>query len=216
MVQPEAPAPDFGRLAAEAQAATKPEALERLGADLGLSVDSLQRLGASWLSDRRAWGFPMRDAGGRILGVRLRLPSGRKLSIKGGREGLFVPSGLQTGGRLLICEGPTDAATLLDLGFSAVGRPSCNGGVRHIVDLVRRLAPSEAVIVADADRPGQLGADRLASKLAAYVPTLRVVQPPEGIKDARAWKAAGATPGDVTARIEAAELRRLSIQTRKA
>jgi hypothetical protein len=83
--------------------------------------------------------FPMKDSNGRIVGIRLRLPSGRKLAIKDGKEGLFYPGDLQPGGRLLAAEGPTDTAALLDLGFSAVGRPSCNGGIRHVLQLVRRL-----------------------------------------------------------------------------
>jgi len=211
MTDPKPEAVDFGELATKAQAATKPEVLERLGADLGLSVDSLERLGACWLPDRPAWGFPMRDAGNRIVGVRLRLPNGRKLAIKGGKEGLFYPGDIEPGGRLLVCEGATDCGALLDLGFQTIGRPSCSGGTRHVVELVRRLKPAELVVVADSDRPGQLGAERLASTLAAYVATVRTIQPPEGIKDARGWKRAGAMRGDVKAAIEAAPVRRLTV-----
>lgn len=189
------------------------ELLERLGVNLGLSAESLQRLGACWLPERRAWGFPMREANGRICGVRLRLPNGRKLAIKGGREGLFYPIDIEPGGRLLAAEGPTDTAALLDLGFSAVGRPSCSGGVRHVLQLVRRLEAAEAVVVADGDKPGRLGAERLTASLVAYVATVRTIRPPDGIKDARAWKAAGATHGDVQAAIEAAEPRWLAIRT---
>jgi len=206
---------DFDRLATEAQAATKPEALERLTDNLGLSADSLRRLGACWLPERRAWGFPMRGADGRIVGVRLRLPQGKKLSIRGGKEGLFYPVGTPPGGRLLVAEGPTDTAALLDLGFDAVGRPSCSGGTRHVVELAKRLRPTEVVVVADDDRPGRLGAERLASTVAAYVPTVRTIRPPNGLKDARAWKAAGATHGDVEAAIDAAEPRRLQVRTQR-
>lgn len=65
--------------------------LRELAQALGVSVESLQRLETVWLPARRAWGFPMRDDSGRIVGIRLRLLSGKKLSIKGGREGLFIP-----------------------------------------------------------------------------------------------------------------------------
>ena len=144
--------------------------LARLAASLALSPESLYRLRAGWSSDRRCWSLPMSDAGGRIVGIRLRRPDGRKLSVKGGKEGLFVPEGLDPGGWLLVCEGPTDTAALLDLGFPTVGRPSCAGGACHAVELVRRLAVPEVVIVADADAPGQRGAHNLASVLTAYCP----------------------------------------------
>jgi hypothetical protein len=79
----------------------------------------------------------MMDVAGRVQGIRLRFSNGRKLAVRGGREGLFVPSGLAATNQLLICEGPTDTAALLDLGFAAVGRPSCAGGTRLLVELLR-------------------------------------------------------------------------------
>jgi len=205
--------PDLGKLAESAAkwCGEHPEALARFARSLGLSVTSLQRLAVGYSPPRRAWSFPMTDAAGNVLGIRLRSPSGRKWSVRGGKEGLFVPSGMEPGGRLLVCEGPTDTAALLDLGFPTVGRPSCMGGVRHVVELVQRLHPAEAVIVADHDEPGQRGADWLASSLAAYVPVLRVIRPPDGLKDARAWRQAGGTAADVEAAIEAAEPRRLAV-----
>ena len=107
---------------------------------LGVSVESLRRLGVGWSAKHRAWAFPMSNAAGDVLGIRLRLPGGKKLSVKGGKEGLVhsrrgplrLPSGRLL---LLIAEGPTDTAALLDLGFSAVGRPSCTGGVKLLVEL---------------------------------------------------------------------------------
>lgn len=189
---------------------TTPAKLAELAGALGVSLDSLQRLETAWLPKRKVWGFPMKDSGGRIVGVRLRLSSGKKLSIKGGREGLFLPIDLAAGGRLLVCEGPTDTAALLGLGFSAVGRPSCTGGVTHIVGLAGRLQPAEIVIVADADGPGQRGAGGLASALLAYAPTVRVITPPA--KDARAWVQTGATAADVNALISATPAKTLKIR----
>jgi len=206
---------NFGGFARQCHLATHPDALRRFAASLGLSAESLRQLGVGWSPRHGAWTFPMSDANGQTLGIRLRLPNGRKLAVKGGKEGLFVPSDLEPGGRLLLPEGPTDTAALLDLGLAAVGRPSCSGGTRHVVELAQRLQPAEAVIVADHDEAGQRGADRLASTLAAYVPTLRVIRPPNGIKDARAWKASGATSGDVTAEIEAAPVRRLGVRVQQ-
>jgi len=209
--------PHNENLATEAAAARQwcdehPEALKRFARNLGLSTESLRRLGVGYLPRRRAWSFPMRNAAGDVVGIRLRLAGGRKLAVKGGKEGLFLPSGLQPSGRLFIAEGPSDTAAMLDLGFEAVGRPSCTGGVKHLCELVRRLDVHDVVIVADQDEPGQRGASRLGSTLAAYVPTVRVITPPDGVKDARAWKRSSATPADVQTAIDKAEPRRLQVK----
>jgi len=214
MADAKRPGIDFDRLARECQAAVKPEALGQLAGNLGLSARSLRRLAVGWSAEHRAWTFPMRNAAGDVVGIRLRLPRGRKLSVKGGREGLFIPDGLHPGGRLLICEGPTDTAAMLDFGFEAVGRPSCTGGVKHLCELVRRLDVHDVVIVADQDAPGQRGANRLASTLVAYVAVVRVITPPGDVKDARAWKRAGATAADVLAAIDATKPRRLHVTTK--
>jgi len=114
---------------------------------------------------------------------------------------------------LLIAEGPTDTAAILDLGFSAVGRPSCTGGVNLLVELVRTLKPSGVVIVADGDAPGQRGAETLATVLVAYSASVRIIAPPSGVKDAREWKRSGATSADVQQTIDAAPVRKLSVST---
>jgi len=206
--------PDLARLAARWRLPEASPQLARLAGSLGVTPYSLFRLAAGWSPDRHCWSFPMTDAAGRVLGIRLRRPDGRKLAVRGGREGLFVPAGLAAaGGRLLVCEGPTDTAALLDLGFAAVGRPSCTGGVKLLVELVGQRQPAEVVIVADGDQPGQRGANALAVSLAAYVPGVRIITPPVGIKDARAWRQAGATAADVAVAIDAAPVRRLTIST---
>jgi len=203
---------DFGKLAAEFCAAVQPQALARLAASLGLSMSSLDRLHVGWASRHRAWSFPMTDVDGNVLGIRLRKPDGTKLSVKGGHEGLFIREGGAEGGRLLIAEGPTDTAALLDLEFFAVGRPSCTGGVKLLIEVVRRLRTPEVVIVADGDAPGLRGAESLAAVMTVLCPAVRIVTPPAGIKDARAWKRAGATTADVQAVIDAAAVRLLTVK----
>jgi hypothetical protein len=212
-----APTIDFTEFATAAWAAAPPMAVERLAGSLSVSVSSLNSLDIGWSAKHRAWSFPMRDASGVVLGIRLRLPGGKKISVKGGREGLFVPtlaadhSPLTT---LLIAEGPTDTAALLDLGFDAVGRPSCTGGVKLLVDLVRKWKPTGVVIVADADEPGQRGAETLAAVLLAYSQSVRIITPPSGTKDAREWKRSGATAADVQQVIDAAPVRKLAVSAR--
>jgi DNA primase len=153
----------------------------------------------------------MRNPSGEVLGIRLRRPDGGKFAVKGSKDGLFLPAmdGSEPDGPLLICEGPTDTAALLDMGFgNVVGRPSCTGGTRLLVQLVRRRLRPEVVIVADGDGPGRRGADSLASVLVVYAPAVRVIQPPGAIKDARAWLLAGGMRSEVQEAIDAAPVRR--------
>jgi hypothetical protein len=214
MVEPVNGKPNCAKLAADFQAALRPEALNKLAVALGLSVESLRRLDVGWFVQYRAWAFPMRNAAGDVLGIRLRLPGGRKLSVKGGKEGLFLPEGIDAHGLLLVCEGPTDTAALLDLGFSVVGRPSCAGGVALLVKLVQQHRPEGVVIVADNDAMGIGGAESLATQLTVYCTVVRVITPPAGIKDAREWRQRGATAADVLSAIDAAPVRKLKVSTR--
>ena len=207
---------DFGKLVAGFHYAVNPEALGKMAVALGVSVESLRRLGVGWSGKNRAWTFPMSNAAGDVLGIRLRVAGGRKLSVRGGKEGLFIPDGIDAHGLLLVCEGPTDAAALLDLGFNVVGRPSCSGGVRLLTELVRTSKPSGVVVVSDVDANGvgQRGAETLAAVLVAYCSDVRVITPPTGVKDARMWKRSGATAADVQAAIDAAPVRKLAIKIR--
>ena len=199
--------PDLAALAERFRQQVRPAALTQQAADLGVTATSLARLGIGW--DGRAWTFPMSDATGRVRGIRLRFQDGRKLAIRGGRDGLFIPRDHEPGDHLLIAEGPTDTAALLDLGFNAIGRPSCVSGAGLILNFIREKRSKSVVVIADADEPGQRGADSLASTLVAYCRDVRVVTPPS--KDARAWAILGATHDDIEEAIRAAPPRRLVI-----
>jgi hypothetical protein len=205
---------DLAALAVHCQSAVTLDRLDALARSLGLSVVALTALAVGWSAGHRAWAFPMRDAAGNVAGIRLRRPDGFKFAVTGGREGLFLPAGSDTaGGPLLVCEGPTDVAALWDMGFrNLVGRPSCTGGIKLLVELVRRRRSPELVIVADGDEPGLRGARNLASVMVAYVPAVRVVAPPEGVKDARDWLRAGGGRQDVQQAIQAAPVRRLTVR----
>jgi hypothetical protein len=208
--------PDLGPLAEQCRAALDPGRLHQLAAGLGLTPASLTALGVGWSAARGAYTFPMQDAGGRVVGVRLRGPGGRKWAVRGSKAGLHIPAGppFRPDGQLLIAEGPTDCAALLDLGVpAAVGRYSCQGDLRLLAALARLWRPGEAVIVADADEPGRRGADNLASALVCYCPAVRVIVPPGGAKDARDFLRAGGTWADLEAAIDAAPVRRLRITT---
>lgn len=185
-----------------------PDALDGLSRSLGLTVQSLRRLGIGWTG--RCWAFPMVGGDGTVCGIRIRALSGKKFSQRGGKDGLFVPSDLSGTGELVITEGPTDCCALLDLGFDAIGRPNCSGGVRLLADFVRRGTWERHVIIADADGPGLQGALTLARVLAPLSAEVRIVVPPA--TDARAWKNTGATRANVLALIDAAPPIRISIR----
>lgn len=171
---------------------TRTAEAERLATTLGVSQGSLLRLGISWAAPHRAWGFPMSNALRETIGIRLRAESGRKWAVRGSRNGLLWPEDLTGTRPLLLAEGPTDTAALLDLGYDGLGRPSCAGAVEMVVEAVWRLRRREVVVVADADGPGTEGADRLARALTEAGHRPKVIRPLKG-KDARARVQAGAT-----------------------
>jgi hypothetical protein len=50
---------------------------------------------------------------------------------------------------------------------------------------------SETVIIGDNDSPGRKGAEKLAQSLALRCPRVKIVYPPEEIKDLRQWTTLG-------------------------
>ena len=170
---------------------------DSLAKELRVTAASLEALVVGRLHN--AWSFPMSNATGEVIGIRLRYPEGRKLCVRGSSQGLFLPAQIAEESVLWICEGPTDTAALLSLELPAVGRPNCQGGTRLLVELTRRRRPRKIVLVADRDKPGMEGANRLASTLVAVCPDVRIIIPPIGVKDAREWVASGAKRGTLIA-----------------
>lgn len=162
--------------------------LAEFAASIGVTAHSLERLSVGF--DGEAWTFPMVDCDGNTIGIRRRFADGTKLSVRGGREGLFVPTdGGDLASLVVVCEGPTDTAAILDADFYAIGRPSCLGGT----DLIRRfVGRRDVVIIADVDEAGRGGAHRLADDLAMIGRTVKVIEPLKG-KDARQWRPSRAT-----------------------
>lgn len=201
--KPPPPPVDLARTMEQARGAVSGTSLVRFAAELGVSKAALWALGIGQRSDE--WLFPMRDADGDLVGIRRRLTDGRKLSVAGGREGLFIPTDVRAFDPLLICEGPTDCAAALSLGFDAIGRPSCMGGAKLAALFCIRRDVKRVVIVADGDEPGQRGARDLATELRRYVGDVRIIAPPESHKDLRSWLCGGATRADVQRLIDLAE-----------
>jgi hypothetical protein len=216
-------APHMAALAARFQDDLDSDSGWELSGKLGLPVASLRRLDVGYVADEnaaaaglrpwtRAWIFPMRDHVGGVTGIRLRLPNGKKLAVKGSRQGLFIPTGLPSEcEQLYIAEGESDTAALLAVGLDAIGRPGCTSCGALVSRYVRRVQPAEVVIMGDADEAGRRGAFDLARRVRPVCPSVRVLFPPPGLKDSREWVCAGATAEDVRAAVQRAEPITLSI-----
>ena len=163
---------------------------------LELTVPSLRMFGVGLCAQQRCSTWPMADSEGRIVGINRRFADGSKRLFAGHHAGLYMPSDLpdsMAGYSLLVCEGGSDAVAGLDLDFLSVGRFSCSHGSALLLRLVRRRRPAEVVVIADQDAPGRRGAETVATALLPFVGKLKLIQPPTGIKDLRAWRIAGLT-----------------------
>lgn len=136
--------------------------LKQFAEHIGVSTFSLNLLSVGYNHNANCMSFPMRACNGDYLGIRYRFFNGKKKSLRGGREGLFLLDILPVNiNEIYIVEGPTDTAALLTMGFYAVGRPNCTGGYKEIGELVNKFPFHKYVIVADQDKPGKDGAMRL-------------------------------------------------------
>jgi len=196
---------DFGGLAKLCKQQLTESKLHQLSNQLKISTESLAKLSIGW--DGKAYTFPMSNEQGRIIGIRRRFPNGSKVSLKGCTTGLFIPTDLSSEGLLLICEGPTDTAAALDLGFTAIGRPNCNSCVDMTIEFCK--GRSQIIIIGDNDPPkeggrfpGKEGAEKLARKLLLHCSSVKVIYPPDKAKDLRQWFRAGLTSGQLQQIIE--------------
>jgi hypothetical protein len=192
--------------------ASKEPKLAELATILGVSVVALQDLGVGHLySGAWCWSFPERAAAGDVIGVNRRYLDGKKKSM--GRRGLTYADGWDRGGPILLPEGGSDAAALLTMGLSVIGRPSNLGGVDMLAELLAAVPHDRLiVVVAEDDRlktgeprklpsdhpedcpgcgqcwPGRYGAERTAAGLSERLgrPVCWSL-PPGGAKDAREW-----------------------------
>jgi len=178
-----------------------PELAYRAAESLGIEFNTLDRMHMGQ-DGKDNLTFPMFDGSREPIGIRVRNMEGQKWAIKGSRNGIFIPKRLRESIGILICEGPTDTAAMLDLGFDAIGRASCNTGAEFCKPIVARR---EVVIVSDSDGPGVDGAEKLASELWQTARTVRIITPPYS-KDAREWKRNGATKREVMAVINSVSL----------
>ncbi len=161
---------------------------------LGLPVEPLERLRVGWAQEFRATTWPMRDAAGGVVGIRLRCPkTSKKWAVRGSRAGLFYPCDQEPGSILFVTEGPTDTAAVLSLGLPCVGVPSAGSKADWLAMYVRNHASENLIVFADGDEAGIGGAARIETECEKFC-EVRVIHP-QGFKDVRAWVVAAR--GDV-------------------
>jgi hypothetical protein len=190
----------------------QPEHLERLSLALGgIPVAALEALGAGyrhanrlkvqddpehWIDRGPAWTFPMVDGREKTIGLQRRFQNRQypKTSLRGSRNGLFVPAGWrERTGPIYMPEGASDTAALWAMGLRAIGRPSRVGGERYAAEL---LADVDAPIVVVGERDMQPEEGRwpgnpepFAANLRGRLPRRQIttILPKEPYKDMREY-----------------------------
>ncbi|TWU07755.1 toprim domain-containing protein [Stieleria varia] len=170
---------------------------DQLAASLGVTTQSLDHLRVGLDQSTGASTWPMRDADGNVIGVRMRdwRRTGQKWSLIGSHSGLFFhrvrPNDVPRG-RLFIVEGASDTAAALSMGLWAIGRASCSSSSRFVLDYVRRHTPEKITLIADNDEAGIGGARRLATQIQHRGHRVEILIPPSEYSDLRQWHWHGA------------------------
>lgn len=201
-------------------AAITEQEVATLATSIGVSTQSLVELG---VGSAKGWppgtySFPMRDAKGKAIGIRLRNMKGKKWAVLGSKSGLFFRLGTEWGDIVWCVEGPTSTAALLSIGFNAIGRPSNLSGRDHLVGLVKIIKPKVVVVVSENDgredcsfctdnlcqhcKPGEWGAYVTAASLEGLADHVLVLHPMVG-KDVRDWIIGGATAATLMEQVNA-------------
>lgn len=91
-----------------------------------------------------------------------------------------------------IVEGASDVLAAMSLGFTAVGRPSAEGGMEILKEMP--LASKEVWIIGDNDAgAGKAGMQKAYLNIKGMTGNVKCILPPEGIKDLRQWVQRGLT-----------------------
>ncbi|MGB7343349.1 MAG: toprim domain-containing protein [Pirellulaceae bacterium] len=173
--------------------------LSDLSKRLHVSETSLRSLCVGYSTDHDATTWPMRNANGEIIGIRLRASDGdKKWSYRGSRSGLFLlKSQRPTGKQVFIVEGASDLAAASDLSLPCIGRPCCSGGTDQVSDYLGRVGYRSVTLIADHDEAGIQGATRLAKSLSIRGFETQVVAVDQQANDLREMLRRGATTASV-------------------
>ena len=159
--------------------------------------------------DGQRWAIPERDASGEVIGTAFRLPDGRKSFARGGKRGLIFAAdgppayaGTSDADPVFVAEGASDTAALMGLSLDAVGVAMAGACAEMVAE---KLVGLHAVLVAHADEAGRRGARKIAEALLPRCASVKLIEPPDGAKDARAAVIAGANRDSFLALAKAAK-----------
>lgn len=146
------------------------------------------------------FGTMERDANGNVCGVKwIRHDGtkdyGAKIPGRPSYAGLTYADDWDKGGMIYIVEGASDTAALYCLGLSVIGRPSNNGGIEFLSDMLAGIDESRDIIfIAERDQkpdgtwPGKDGASKSARKVGNVIRRkIGWSFPPGEYKDSREW-----------------------------
>ncbi|HLP84599.1 MAG TPA: AAA family ATPase [Phycisphaerales bacterium] len=159
--------------------------------------------------DGSRWAIDERNAAGEVIGTAYRNADGSKDTKPGSKRGLILAwplanyAGTSADDPVFVCEGASDTAAVMSLGLHAVGVPMAGHCAPMLAEL---LAGRYSVLVADADNAGRKGAAKIAAAMHEATASVRIIEPPEGAKDARAAVIAGADQANFIALAKAAAL----------
>lgn len=193
------PSRDWGAMSARFAENTTAEQVAELAERLRVEPQALRELGIGRDGDRVT--FPMFAGNGTVCGIKTRRHDWTSPGCIAGSALGVIRRAVPDDGLLLVCEGESDTAAGLSLGFDCIGVPGAGNAPEAAAAFARGR---ETVIVADADDAGQKGAQRLREVLLPVAKSLRVVYPPAGTKDLRQWLIGGCTREALAAAIEAA------------
>jgi hypothetical protein len=183
---------DWDKQTKECLREIRPDTIQSVAHAWGVSEDSLRTLEAGFMAP--CWvTFPMRGTDGTIVGIRKRKwdDLGEKHSEEGGKNGLFIPRGVTIANVQLICEGESDTAAALTLGFAAIGRPGTHGCKPEAVEFTSARANACPCIMVDNDDAGESGAESLSWALEDKGVPCKMLRPPKKFKDLRDWRQKG-------------------------
>jgi hypothetical protein len=140
--------------------------IEKQAKALGLSAESVMSMRATYDQNKAVVVFPMFNERKAPTGCRFRRSDGKKYSLTGGQEGVFLSRDFSLSKPIIVAEGPTDAAAACEIGFNnVIGRPNCSGGAVIIKRLVGANRRTPIIVISDPDECGTDGATALAQSM---------------------------------------------------
>jgi len=158
--------PDFAEMIYRWAYETTDDQVIEFSNQLNVDYEALCCLQPCWAPQYKMWAFPMISPMDEIVGIRLRGRDGRKLSVKGSKDGLFIPP-IDIEMPVMICEGPTDTAAALTLNYYAIGRANANGVscMEQAVAYIRKHNIYDVILVMDNDAAGMKSAKKFQELL---------------------------------------------------